>query len=77
MIVGGVANVSIAYFVSYGFARVEAVLANNIIQLDIPITMLFAYLFYQEIPVFRELFGGGIILASVYYLNKIENKGEK
>jgi len=74
LVIAGLSNVAIAFLVSYGFARVKAVLANNIIQLDIPLSILLAFIFYQELPVFRELIGGGIIVTSVILMNRLEKK---
>ncbi len=76
LILGGLLNIGIAYYVSYGFARVDAVFANNIIQLNIPFTILMAYIFYQELPIVREVIGGIIIITSVYLLEYVERKNK-
>jgi len=70
----GLTFIFIGYFSCYGFERVEAVKANNILILDSVFGLIIGFMIYHEIPTSIELIGGIIIIISAYYMNKIPNK---
>ncbi|MDZ4228637.1 MAG: DMT family transporter, partial [Patescibacteria group bacterium] len=51
LIAAGLFNAAIVSLITYGFSRVKAVLANNLLQLEVPLTVFLAFLIYHEIPV--------------------------
>ena len=57
--------------INYGFKRVKAVLAGNIITLESVFALVLAFLFFRELPSLKELFGGALIIASVIQMNRI------
>lgn len=62
------------FLINYGFKKVKAVLAGNIITLESVFALILAFIFFRELPVLKELVGGLLILASVIQMNKLENK---
>lgn len=68
----GVFNLANLLLTNYGFARVEAVLAGNILSLESIFAVLIGFLFFNELPNLKELIGGTLILFSVIQMNKIE-----
>lgn len=74
LLLAGLLNAAVVLLVTYGFVRVKALLANNLLQLEAPITVLLAFLVFHEIPVLREAVGGTIIILSAYLMNRLENK---
>lgn len=69
----GVANTFITYLINYGFERVEAVLGSNLLTLQPLFAIVLGFIFYKEVPVFKELVGGGMIMLSVIQMNRLEN----
>jgi len=67
-------NVGVVMLITYGFRRVKAVLANNILNFEAVLTVFLAWIFYHEFPVAREFLGGGLIVLSAFLLNKLESK---
>lgn len=70
----GLFNVFIIFFTNYGYQRVKAVLANNIITAESLFALGIGYIFYKELPTFKELFGSAIILYSAIQMNRLESK---
>ena len=70
----GLFNVFNLYLTNFGFQHVEAVLASNLLTLESVFAVLLGFIFYRELPLTRELIGGIIIIISVVYLNKIQEK---
>jgi drug/metabolite transporter (DMT)-like permease len=68
----GILNVGNVFLTNYGFQKVEAVLASNILTLESFFAVVLGLLFYKEIPSAKELFGGLIITLSVIGMNKLE-----
>lgn len=68
----GLFNVMNMFLTNYGFQKVEAILASNILTLESVFAVLLGFIFYKELPVFKELIGGLIITASVIGINKLE-----
>ncbi len=65
----GALSVPVNLLISYGFEKVSAVVAGNILTLEEVFGVLFGYLFYREILSLREIIGGLIILFSVVLMN--------
>jgi drug/metabolite transporter (DMT)-like permease len=70
----GALNIASLFFTNYGFAYVEAALASNIVSLESFFAVIFGFLFYKEIPTLQVFIGGLLIIASVIFLNKEEEK---
>lgn len=71
ILVAGLFNVVNLFLTNYGFQKVNAVLASNILMLEVVFAVGLAIFLYQEIPTLKELFGGFLIVASAYQMNKI------
>ncbi len=65
-------NVANLFLTNYGFQRVEAVLAGNLLTLEVVFALLFGISLYQEIPSLKEIIGGLLIILSIYQMNKLE-----
>ncbi len=68
----GLFNVINMFLTNYGFQKVEAILASNILTLESVFAIVLGFLFYKEIPVAKELIGGLVITLSVLGMNKVE-----
>lgn len=66
-------NVMNLFLTNYGFDKVKAGVAWNIITLEIVFALIYGLFLYKEIPVLREIIWGSIIAFSVYMVNKSEN----
>lgn len=71
----GIFNIANVFLTNYGFQKVEAVLASNILTLEIVFAIFLGFLFYREVPLVKEFVGGLIIIFSVIGINKMENNG--
>lgn len=71
---GGLFNATLVYLMTYGIARVSAALANNIFQLEAPLTMIMAIIVFTEFPSLKEIAGAGLIFLSAYWMNRLETK---
>lgn len=72
LLAGGLLSASVSFLMNYGLSRIDAVLANNIVALYPVFATLLALIFYKEIPMFRELIGGILIISSAVLLNRLE-----
>lgn len=70
----GLFNVFNIYLTNYGFQKVEAVLASNILTLEAFFAVILGFIFYREVPLIKDLFGGIVIISSVIAMNKLEAK---
>lgn len=68
----GVFNLANLLLTNYGFARVKAVLASNILALESVFAILIGFLFFRELSNLKEIIGGVLILFSVIQMNKLE-----
>jgi len=71
---GGLFHATLVNLITYGISRISAVLANNIFQLEAPLTMALAFLVFKEFPSLKELFGAALIFSGAYLMNRLENK---
>ena len=69
--IGGVINVINLYFSHYGYRQIEAVLAGNILQLEILFGLVIGFLIFAELPNFREIIGSAVLIFSIYKINKL------
>lgn len=60
----GLFNVFVIYLTNYGFQRVKAVLANNLVTLEALFAVFIGFIFYREIPSLRETLGGVLVIFS-------------
>ncbi|OGK19556.1 hypothetical protein A3D80_04170 [Candidatus Roizmanbacteria bacterium RIFCSPHIGHO2_02_FULL_40_13b] len=67
----GIANVAYLFLSNYGFQKIEAVLANNLLIISPLFAITLGLLFYKELPTLKELMGGALIIFSAYGMNKI------
>lgn len=77
LLLGGLLNVGVSFLMNYGFARISAVLASNIIALDPLFASIFAFLIFREMLITREILGGIIIIFSAVSMNWLEAKQSK
>lgn len=68
----GLFNVGNLYLTNYGFERVEAVFASNLLTLESLFAIVVGFIFFREVPVMRELVGGAMIIFSVIKMNELE-----
>lgn len=67
----GLFNVINLFLTNYGFQKLEAVLAGNLLMLEVFFAVLLGFAFYHEIPTVKECLGALFIIVSVYRMNKI------
>ncbi|PIZ65360.1 hypothetical protein COY15_03370 [Candidatus Roizmanbacteria bacterium CG_4_10_14_0_2_um_filter_39_12] len=70
----GIFNIINLLLSNYGFQKVEAIFASNILTLESVFAIVLGLLFYKEVPIARELAGGAIIALSVIGMNWVEEK---
>lgn len=70
--IASIANIACLVLINYGFVRVSASVAGNMLMLEPFFAVLFSIFLYQEIPVARELVGGGLIVYSAYAINRLK-----
>jgi len=74
IIAAGITFVSLGILGSIGFSKLEAIVANNLLVLEVVFGILIGFIAFGEIPVIRDIIGGIIILISAYLINKEETK---
>ena len=67
----GVANI---FLINYGFERVSAVIAGNILALEQVFGTLFGFILYGELLSIREIIGGVVILIAVILTNQLNKR---
>lgn len=67
-------NAVMIFLINYGFERIEAIIATNILNIETVFGLLIAALFYAEIPSAKEAVGGILIVASTIYMNNISTR---
>lgn len=72
VLLGGVLNVGISFLPNYGFARIDAVLASNILTVQVVFAALGAFLLFGETPLVHEILGGVFIIGAAIALNYLE-----
>jgi drug/metabolite transporter (DMT)-like permease len=60
----GIFNVLNTFLTNYGFQKIKAVLASNILTLESFFAIILGFLFYRETPFAKDLLGGIIIIIS-------------
>lgn len=70
----GLFNVFNMYLTNYGFQKVEAVLASNLLTLESLFAVVLGFLFFRETPTLLELIGGLVITVGVIGMNNLEKK---
>ena len=74
LVLGGFLNAGVGYLMNYGFSRVDAVLANNLIALEPIFATFLAFLVFSEVPILKEILGGTLIILSAILLHRTEQK---
>jgi len=72
----GAFNTMNVFLTNYGFQKVEAVLASNILTLESFFAIILGFIFYKEAPLLKDLFGGIVITYAVIAMNKLEQNNE-
>lgn len=72
----GAFNTMNVFLTNYGFQKVEAVLASNILTLESFFAIILGFIFYKEAPLLKDLFGGVVITFAVIAMNKLEQNNE-
>lgn len=65
-------NVANLFLTNYGFQKVPAVFASNLLMLEVLFALLISIAFYREFPNLKEIVGGILIIFSAYRMNKID-----
>lgn len=73
LIIAGLFNVINLFLTNYGFQKIEAVLAGNLLMLEVVFAIALGFMFYGEIPLFKELLGGLLVVISAYQMNKLSS----
>lgn len=71
IILAGLFNVVNLFLTNYGFQKVNAVLASNLLMLEVIFAVGLGFFLYQEIPTIKEFIGGLLIVGSAYQMNKL------
>jgi drug/metabolite transporter (DMT)-like permease len=71
IIIAGTFNVANLFLTNYGFEKIEAVLAGNILMLEVVFAVIIGYVFFREIPSLKDVIGGVLIILSAYMINKL------
>jgi len=71
VILAGIYNVLVIFLLNYGFNKVEASFASNILSLEMIFAVMVGFAFYRELPNLKEMAGGILILISVIQMNKL------
>ncbi|HUD11601.1 MAG TPA: DMT family transporter [Candidatus Saccharimonadia bacterium] len=74
LVVASFMGVAVNFLLNYGFQRVSAVVAGNILNLELVFGPIFGYIFYREVLETRELIGGAVILAAVIAMNLVDRR---
>lgn len=77
LLLAGLLNAGVSFLMNYGFARIDAVLASNLIALDPVFASLFAFLVFREVPLAKEVIGGMVIIGSAIMMSRFEAKQRK
>jgi len=71
IVLAGAFNVMNVVLINFGFQKVEAVIAGNILMLEVIFALAIGFLFFDEIPLLKDIAGGVLILFSAYLMNKV------
>lgn len=72
LFVAGLANTIIIFLTNYGFEKIQTIIASNILTLEMFFAVIFGFLFFKEIPNYKDVIGGLLILISVFQMNKLK-----
>jgi len=72
LIIAGASNIILLFLTNYGFEKVKTITASNILTMEMFFAIIFGFIFFREIPSFKEIIGGILILLSVIQMNKLE-----
>lgn len=76
LLMSGLTVALLSFLINYGFARVQAVLAGNILTMSNFFAILIAFIAFGEVPILREFFGGLLVVISVLWMHKLEGEKE-
>lgn len=76
ILLGGVFGLVKLFMANYGFQKLSAVQAGNLLTLEGAWGVLFGLLFYSEWPTWQGLAGGIIIVGCVIGMNNYTKRGE-
>jgi drug/metabolite transporter (DMT)-like permease len=64
-------NVANLFLTNYGFQKIPAVFASNLLMLEVLFALMISVVFYREYPLLKEVVGGVLIVFSAYRMNKV------
>ncbi len=70
----GIFNALNVFLTNYGFQKIEAVLAGNILTLEALFAVFLGFIFFGEAPMPRDVLGGAIISFSVIAMNRLKSE---
>ena len=71
LIIAGFSNTLLIFLLNFGFKRVQAVLANTILNLEALFGIFVGFFFLKELIAVKELFGGVLIVVSAVVMNQL------
>lgn len=74
LLASGLTVAALSFLMNYGFARVEVVIAGNIIAISNFFSILTAFIAFGEVPILREFLGGLLIITSAIMMHRFEKK---
>lgn len=74
LIFGILQNVWVPLLIMFAFAHINEVIATQLFLLESFFSLLLGYFLYSEVVSIFQLGGAGLIIVSVYYMNKLEAK---
>lgn len=71
LILAALFNVANLFLTNYGFQKVQAVFASNLLMLEVVFAVCIGVFYYRELPLVNEMIGGLLIIFSAYRMNKL------
>ncbi|MBD3362449.1 EamA family transporter [Candidatus Dojkabacteria bacterium] len=70
LVIAGLWNTLMGLFINYGFSKIDAVVAGNIIFIETVFAVLISIIVYKEFPDIFEWLGALLVILSAYWMNK-------
>ena len=68
----GFMNTAMIFLTNYGFEHIKTSIASNVLTLEMFFAVFIGFIFYREIPSWKDLSGAALILFSVIKMNQLE-----
>lgn len=74
IVISGAIIAGMNFFLNYAYKRIEAIVAGPILSLETVLSVIFAFLFFHEIPTIKAGIGGFVIILSALIMQRLEYK---